>query len=74
MTIGKKYVDTGNEPTPKLRKSPRAPFTPGAPLDSDRAKKPPLVEPSGTGQDLIPGDRVEGLGDFEMPTGGRSHS
>ena len=43
--------------------------TPGLPPDSDRAKKPPLVEPSGTGQELSPGDRVEGLGDFGMPTG-----
>jgi hypothetical protein len=60
----------GNKPTPKLRKSPQAPLShPGAPPDSDRAKKPPLVEPSGTGQDLSPGDRVEGLGDFGMPTG-----
>jgi hypothetical protein len=41
----------------------------GAVLDSDRAKKPPLAEPSATDQELKPGDRVEGLGDFEKPTG-----
>ena len=59
-----------NNPTPKLRKAPRPPLShPGAPADSDRAKKPPLVEPSGTGQELSPGDRVEGLGDFGIPTG-----
>jgi hypothetical protein len=59
-----------NKPTRKLRKAPQPPLShPGAPADSDRAKKPPLVEPSGTGQELSPGDRVEGLGDFGIPTG-----
>ena len=59
-----------NKPTPKLRNAPQPPLShPGAPPDSDRAKKPPLVEPSGTGQEVNPGDRVEGLGDFGMPTG-----
>src|ERR1039458_9390006 len=59
-----------NKPTPKLRKAPQPPLShPGAPADSDRAKKPSLVEPSGTGQELSPGERVEGLGDFGMPTG-----
>jgi len=36
---------------------------------SDRARKPPLAEPSATGQALNPGDRVDGLGDFGKPTG-----
>ena len=59
-----------NKPTPRLRKAPQPPLSHrGATPDSDRAKKPPLVDPSGTGRDLSPGDRVEGLGDFGMPTG-----
>jgi hypothetical protein len=37
--------------------------------DSDRAKRPPLSEPSSTGLELTPGDRVEGLGNFGKPTG-----
>jgi hypothetical protein len=58
-----------NKP-PKLRKAPQAPLSHcGAALDSDRARKPALVEPSATGQELSPGDRVEGLGDFGVPTG-----
>jgi hypothetical protein len=28
-----------------------------------------LAEPSATGEELNPGDRVEGLGDFGIPTG-----
>jgi len=59
-----------NKPTPKLSKAPQPPLSyPGAPADSDRARKPALVEPSGTGQNLSPGDRVEGLGNFGIPTG-----
>jgi|SRR5271165_1599306 len=59
-----------NKPIPRLRNAPQPPLSHrGAPLDSDRAKKPPLVEPSATGQELSPGDRVEGLGDFGKPTG-----
>jgi hypothetical protein len=59
-----------NRPTPRLRKAPEPPLSHrGAPSDSDRAKKPPLVEPSASDQELSPGDRVEGLGDFGMPTG-----
>ena len=55
---------------PKLRKAPQPPLSyPGATADSDRAKKPSLSEPSATGQELIPGDRVEGLGTFGKPTG-----
>ena len=58
------------KPTPKLRKALQPPLSyPGATPDSDRAKKPPLAEPAGTGQELNPGDRVEGLGDFGKPTG-----
>ena len=59
-----------DKPTPRLRKAPQPPLSHrGAAPDSDRAKKPPLVDPSGTGQELSPGDRVEGLGDFGLPTG-----
>jgi hypothetical protein len=55
---------------PKLRKAPQPPLSHrGAIPDSDRAKKPPLTEPSATDQELNPGDRVEGLGDFGKPTG-----
>jgi hypothetical protein len=43
--------------------------TPVATPDSDRAKKPPLADPSPTGGELNPGDRVEGLGNFGLPTG-----
>jgi hypothetical protein len=42
---------------------------PGAAADSDRAKKPRLTEPAASNQELNPGDRVEGLGDFGKPTG-----
>jgi hypothetical protein len=41
----------------------------GAAPDSDRAKKPRLTDPSASDQELVPGDRVEGLGDFGKPTG-----
>ena len=59
-----------NKLAPKLSKAPQPPLShAGAVPDSDRAKKPPLSEPSATGQDLAPGDRVEGLGDFGKPTG-----
>jgi hypothetical protein len=59
-----------SKPIPKLRNAPQPPLShPGATPDSDRAKKPPLVVPSSAGQELSPGDRVEGLGDFGMPTG-----
>jgi hypothetical protein len=55
---------------PKLRKAPQPPLSyPGATPDSDRAKKPPLVDPPATDQILNPGDRVEGLGNFGKPTG-----
>jgi hypothetical protein len=59
-----------NRPIPKLRKAPQPPLSyPGATADSDRAKKPPLSEPSARDQELNPGDRVEGLGNFGRPTG-----
>lgn len=55
---------------PKLRKAPHPPVAyPGAAPDSDRARRPPLVAPQATGQELDPGDRVEGLGNFGKPTG-----
>ena len=56
--------------TRKLRKSPQPPLSHlGATADSDRARRPPLAEPSATGEELNPGDRVEGLGNFGNPTG-----
>jgi hypothetical protein len=55
---------------PKLRKAPQPPVPYlGAAPDSDRARRPPLVAPQATGQELDPGDRVEGLGNFGKPTG-----
>jgi len=57
-------------PIPKLHRAPQPPLSrPGATPDSDRARKPPLAAPSATDQELNPGDRVEGLGDFGQPTG-----
>ena len=54
----------------KLRKSLQPPLShPGAVPDSERAKRPPLAEPSATNQELNSGDRVEGLGNFGTPTG-----
>jgi hypothetical protein len=59
-----------NKPAPKLRNSPRPPLSrAGAAPDADRAKRPCLVDPSATDKELIPGDRVEGLGNFGKPTG-----
>jgi hypothetical protein len=58
------------KPIPKLRKAPQSPLShAGAIPDSDRAKRPPLSEPAATGQELSPGDRVEGLGNFGKPNG-----
>jgi hypothetical protein len=58
------------KPEPKLRKAPQPPLShAGAIPESDRAKRPPLSEPSATNHELIPGDRVEGLGNFGRPTG-----
>src|ERR1700680_3228651 len=57
-------------PIPKLHKAPQPPLShPGATPDSDRAQKPRLAEPSATDQELHPGDRVEGLGNFGRPNG-----
>jgi hypothetical protein len=59
-----------NKPTPKLRKAPQPPLShAGAVPDSDRAERPSLSEPASTGQELSPGDRVEGLGNFGKPNG-----
>lgn len=59
-----------NKRISKLRKAPQPPLEyPGAIPDSERAKKPALSEPAATDQELNPGDRVEGLGDFGKPTG-----
>jgi hypothetical protein len=73
MALGEKCVNMphmNNKPPPKLRNAPQPPLShPGAAPDSDRAKKPRLVEPSASDQELSPGDRVEGLGDFGIPTG-----
>src|ERR1039458_10121798 len=58
------------KPIPKLRKAPQPPLShAGAIPDSDRAKRPQLSEPAATSQELIPGDRVEGLGNFGKPNG-----
>jgi hypothetical protein len=58
------------KPIPKLRKAPQPPLSyAGAVRDADRAKRPPLSEPSSTSPELTPGDRVEGLGNFGKPTG-----
>ena len=59
-----------NNLMPKLPKAPQPPLSHlGATPDSDRAKRPRLAEPSATDQELNPGDRVEGLGNFGKPTG-----
>jgi hypothetical protein len=58
-----------NNSIPKPAKSARPPLSHrGATADSDRAKRPPLAEPP-PGEELDPGDRVEGLGNFGKPTG-----
>src|ERR1039457_2358608 len=59
-----------NKAATMLPTAPEPPLSyPGATPDSDRAKRPPLAEPSPTGGELNPGDRVEGLGNFGVPTG-----
>jgi hypothetical protein len=59
-----------SNPIPKLRKASQPPLShPGAIPDSDRAKRPPLADPPSLDQELNPGDRVEGLGNFGKPTG-----
>ncbi len=55
---------------PKLSEAPQPPLAYlGAVPDSDRAKSPALVDPPVTDQELNPGDRVEGLGNFGKATG-----
>jgi hypothetical protein len=59
-----------NKAIPRLRKASEPPLAhAGAIPDSERAKRPPLSEPSASSQELTPGDRVEGLGNFGKPTG-----
>jgi hypothetical protein len=59
-----------DNPTPKLSRAPQPPLSHlGATPDSDRAKKPPLADPSANEAELSAGDRVEGLGNFGIPTG-----
>jgi|SRR5579862_3524635 hypothetical protein len=54
----------------KLHKALQPPLPyPSAVSDSDRARRPALVDPPATYEELTPGDRVEGLGDFGVPTG-----
>ena len=54
----------------KLRTAGQPPLSyRGAAPDSDRAKKPRLAEPPPSNDELNPGDRVEGLGNFGKPTG-----
>jgi hypothetical protein len=60
----------GKDPRPVLPKAPQPPLSHrGATPDSERAKRPPLGESHATDEELNPGDRVEGLGDFGKPTG-----
>jgi hypothetical protein len=62
------HIDKGHGRA--LPKVPKAPLSyPGSTPDSDRAKKPALVQPSATGEELNPGDSVERLGNFGKPTG-----
>jgi hypothetical protein len=59
-----------NKRTSKLRKSPQPPLSyAGAPAEADRAKSPPLVQPSAPDSELNPGDRIESLANFGKPTG-----
>ena len=59
-----------NKLTPRLRNAPQPPLShTGAPADSDRPKRPPLVQPHAPDSELNPDDRVEGLANFGRPTG-----
>jgi hypothetical protein len=59
-----------NKPVRKLNKAPQPPLSyPGATADSDRAARPALVDPPATDEELAPGDRVEGRGNFGKLTG-----
>jgi hypothetical protein len=58
------------KPARKLSKAPQPPLSyPGASPDRDRAKRPALIDPPDNNQELNPGDRVEGLGNFGKGTG-----
>lgn len=58
------------KPVRKLNKAPQPPLPyPCAAPDRDRAKRPALIDPPDNNQELNPGDRVEGLGDFGKQTG-----
>jgi hypothetical protein len=58
------------KPPQRLRKALQPPLSHvGATADADRAKKPPLAQPSAPDVELSPGDRVMGLADFGKPTG-----
>jgi hypothetical protein len=59
-----------NNLTPKLRNAAQPPVShAGAPADSDRAKRPRLVQPPAPDAEMSPGDRVEGLANFGKPPG-----
>jgi hypothetical protein len=63
-------TDIINSEIPKLPRAPQPPLShPGATAESNRARQPRLSDPAATDQELKPGDRVEGLGDFGKPTG-----
>jgi hypothetical protein len=68
---GKESMNTlGTDDPPKLSRVARPPQShAGATPDSDRAQKPLLAEPPAMNSMLNPGDRVEGLGNFGVPTG-----
>jgi hypothetical protein len=69
-TKHQEMTPTAKHSTRALRKAPKPPLShPGATPDADRAKRPPLVNPSANVEALNPGDRVEGLGNFGRPTG-----
>jgi hypothetical protein len=58
------------KPAPRLRKVPQELMSrPRAVADLDHAKRPPLTQVPTTDQELNPGDRVMGLGNFGKPTG-----
>jgi hypothetical protein len=58
-----------SKPPSKLRKSPQPPLShAGAIPDSERAQAASLDRPSVSHPELTAGDRVEGLGNFGIPT------
>lgn len=61
---------TKSHPIPRLAKASQPPLAyPGATPDSERAKRPRLADPTPNDEELTPGDRVQGLGDFGTLTG-----